>query len=302
MISFKNRLIHSFIGSFSLNFSKMSELKGSMDGVSSNSSVVIYLVVGTAGMLILAGGIIFFVLSYQRRVLRHKLEMQQMDFSYQKLLLEATVESQEKERRRVASELHDGVGAMLSAVKLNLNLLQSTLNGNREAITETKKMLDETIENVRRISKALLPAGLEKVGLAPTLSELCQKLDLAGQLSIHFDCTGDIQRFVIEKELMVFRIAQELVNNAIKHAQAANIWVSLDWTHDQVKLSVEDDGKGIDLQALEAKSGIERGIGLYNIENRASLLHSKLQFEQREPKGTSISMTLNLNETTVGQA
>ena len=151
----------------------MSELKGSMDGVSSNSSVVIYLVVGTAGMLILAGGIIFFVLSYQRRVLRHKLEMQQMDFNYQQLLLEATVESQEKERRRVASELHDGVGAMLSAVKLNLNLLQSTLNGNREAITETKKMLDETIENVRRISKALLPAGLEKVGLTPTLSELC---------------------------------------------------------------------------------------------------------------------------------
>ena len=101
---------------------------------------------------------------------------------------------------------------------------------------------------------------------------------------------------------MVFRIAQELVNNAIKHAQAANIWVSLDWTNDQVRLSVEDDGKGMDLKALEAKSGIDRGIGLYNIENRASLLHSKLQFEEREPKGTSISMTLNLNETTVGQA
>ena len=273
-----------------------------MDGVSSNSSVVIYLVVGTAGMLILAGGIIFFVLSYQRRVLHHKLEMQQMDFSYQKLLLEATVESQEKERRRVASELHDGVGAMLSAVKLNLNLLQSTLNGNREAITETKKMLDETIENVRHISKALLPAGLEKVGLTPTLSELCQKLDHTGQLSVHFDCTGDIQRFAVEKELMVFRIAQELVNNAIKHAQAAHIWVFLDWTNDQVKLLVEDDGKGMDLKALEAKSGIESGIGLYNIENRASLLRSKLQFEQREPRGTSISMLLNLNETTVEQA
>ena len=69
-----------------------------------------------------------------------------------------------------------------------------------------------------------------------------------------------------------------------------------------MKLSVEDDGKGLDFKALEAKLGIERGIGLYNIENRASLLHSKLQFEQREPKGTSISMTLNLNETTVGQA
>ena len=225
--------------------------------------------------------------------------MQQMDFRYQQQLLEATVESQEKERKRVASELHDGVGAMLSAVKLNLNLLQ--MNGNGEAISETKKMLDETIENVRRISKALLPAGLEKVGPTSTLGELCQKLDNVGQLSVRFNCSGEVQRLPVEKELMVFRIAQELVNNSIKHAEAKHIWVSLDWTEEEMKLAVVDDGKGIDLKKLEAQSGVEKGIGLYNIENRANLLNSRLRYEKHEPTGTSISMTLNLKKTGVGQ-
>ncbi|MEM8940416.1 MAG: histidine kinase dimerization/phosphoacceptor domain-containing protein, partial [Bacteroidota bacterium] len=130
---------------------------------SSLDSMVLLVILGSSIFIALAGFIIFFVVYYQKRMLQNKMQQQALKGKYQQKLLKTTIESQEVERKRIASELHDGVGAMLSAAKLNLNFLKSSANNDEatEAISEMKEMIDDTIETVRRISKDLLPASLE---------------------------------------------------------------------------------------------------------------------------------------------
>ena len=116
-------------------------------------------------MLILAGAVIFFVLLYQRRMLENKLKVQNLETDYQKQLLSTTLESQESERNRVGSELHDSVGAMLSTIRLNLKMAATNPDQLKEVATELTTYLDETIETVRTISRDLYPAGLKNLGL-----------------------------------------------------------------------------------------------------------------------------------------
>lgn len=260
-----------------------------MDSESTN--LILILVLGTAGMLILAGGIIFFVVYYQKKMLQNKIHTQQLEAEYQKELLKSTLESQEKERRRIATELHDGVGAMLSATKLCINMMKNGTIPMEEldlAMVDAKEMLDDTIETVRRISKDLLPASLEIFGLSKALSELCEKLSTR-ETPINFYEIGEKVKLNAEDELLLYRIIQELINNALKHAQASSVKVSINWNY-PIEVVVSDDGKGFDL--LKTKEDVKRGIGLYNIENRVSLLNGEVKFDSAVDEGTRISIVI----------
>ncbi|MEO1053203.1 MAG: sensor histidine kinase [Bacteroidota bacterium] len=261
------------------------------------SDFILTLFIGTAGMLLLAGGIVFFVLFYQKRMLKSKIEKQEMEANYQKKLLKATIDSQEKERERIASELHDGVGAMLSTVKLYLNLLSPEASANQEdaeSLTDTKGLLDDTIETVRGISKELLPKALEMSGLTKAVEELCDKIDNPKGLRVRFAEEGAEKRLEKEKELLVYRIIQELINNAIKHSQAQKIEVKIGWQNGTLNLAVMDDGVGFDMDEVNQRSGKDRGIGLYTIENRASLLNADVDFSNNQEGGARIELSMQV--------
>lgn len=256
------------------------------------SDIIILLIVGTSVMLLLAGSIIFFVIYYQKRMLQNKIATQQLEADYQKQLLQSTIDSQEKERKRIASDLHDGVGAMLSAAKLNLNMLRSgaiPAEELQEAIGETKGMIDETIETVRRISKDLLPSSLEAFGLSKAVEELCEKLDNP-KTAISYDEGNTPAKLPQQEELLIFRIIQELINNALKHAEASEIRVCINWS-DPLTVEVTDDGKGFNL--AEIKGDIKKGVGLYNIENRASLIGGQVIFQSEPGKGSAIKIIMD---------
>ncbi len=223
-------------------------------------------------------------------MLQKKMETQKIETDYQRKLLQSTIESQEKERKRIASELHDGVGAMLSATKLNLGMIT---NGTipkeelKEVVCESKDMIDETIDTVRRISKDLLPSSLEQFGLAKALEELTEKLSnqnthVTFELIESKDHTLDVQR-----QLLTFRIVQELINNALRHSEASLVKVVVK-VDDSFQIVVSDNGEGFDLEAT--RKDIKKGVGLYNIENRVSLLNGEVKFESKEGKGTTISI------------
>lgn len=257
--------------------------------MSEAESLIVILIVGTSVTLFLAGSIIFFVVFYQKRMLQKKMELQNLEADYQRQLLQSTIDSQEKERKRIAADLHDGVGAMLSATKLNLNMLKSGAipqEEQPEALEETKEIIDETIETVRRISKDLMPTALESFGLAKALQELCEKLSNK-HLSINFVETGKEPELDQAHQLLLYRIVQELVNNAIKHAEADEIQLIIDW-HEPLQIIVEDNGKGFDLS--EVKQDIKRGVGLYSIENRVSLIKGKVEINTNPGQGTSIKI------------
>lgn len=250
---------------------------------------------GTSIMLFMAGGIIFFVIFYQKRMLKNQMKMQQLENDYQKELLASTIESQENERKRIASELHDGVGAMLSAAKLNLGMLRSGAipqDEFPESIDDTKSMIDETIETVRRISKDLLPSSLEKFGLSETVRSFCKKLS-NDTIKVSFIESGNAASFSSRKALMIFRIIQETVNNALKHAEASHIEVKISWGN-KLNVKIIDNGKGFDVKAV--RNDIKKGIGLYNIENRVGLLSGSIKFDSVIGSGTTIDILLPVNE------
>jgi signal transduction histidine kinase len=259
----------------------------------SNSIIFIYFI-GTLGMLLLALSIFFFFVTYQKRMLKKQLELNETKAKQQEEILRNTISAQEKERKRIAQDLHDEVGAMLSVVKLNVGRIEKKSEEPmaKELAGETKTYLDEVITQVRRISRSLLPPSLEKFGLYFALEELANWVNKSEQLKIVCWKSGEQFRFESKKELAVFRIVQELLNNAIKHANASTILINARFSANKnLMISVVDNGKGFDL-----KEKMNAGLGLKNLESRSQIMDAKFKMKSTPGKGTTAIIYLNSKE------
>lgn len=193
----------------------------------------------------------------------------------------ALIEGQEKERARIAKDLHDGLGQMLNAIKINTSML----NSDSYDISHLSKLLDEAIQESVRISENLLPAKLRDFDLATSLRSFCADIRKATRSQISFEghCTG--LKMNQSQKVNFYRIAQEAVNNAIKHSDAKSICVQLNEENDLVRLSVEDDGSGI--RSIPASSSKARN-GLVNMRDRAKIMGGKLTIESDPQRGTMV--------------
>ncbi len=261
-----------------------------MDGPS-EYQIALLIAIGSVGMLLLVAAIILFMVFYQKKMIQEQVKRQELEIVHQRKMMEAVLESQENERRRVAGDLHDSIGAMLSAIRLGLITVGKQIP-NPSGIDDAKEMLDETIGSVRRISRDLMPSTLEKFGLAHAVKELCDRFQSTSQLPISYNEQGEMKKIGSKHELMIFRIVQELLNNAIKHAKASSILVTLRST-DTFQIIVEDDGVGFNFDEQHASDKIEKGLGLFNIENRTRLLNASLEFDKERKKGTRIALTVS---------
>ncbi len=244
-------------------------------------------------MLLLAGGIFFFFIAYQKRLLQKQLELNRVIQNQQEEIIKNTIQSQENERRRIACDLHDEVGAMLSVVKLTVGRIEKKAEAEKakELASETKNYLDDVILQVRRISRSLLPPSLEKLGLYFALEELANWVNKSDQLAIECWKSGEQFRFESKQELAVFRIVQELVNNAIKHAEASRISIYIRFAKQLVTLVVGDNGKGF---LLEEKR--QTGLGLRNLESRSEMANAKFKMKSSPGKGTRAIIVLQADE------
>ena len=253
----------------------------------------IYQIIAVAviAMLLMAGSIILFVLYYQKRMMQERYNRQQMELEYQWKMMEAALESQENERRRVAADLHDSIGAMLSTIRVSLLTFGKKHESESTYINESKRMLDDTIESVRRISRDLMPSTLEKFGLIQAVKEMCERFQATAALPIHFEENGSTPNMSKSRELMLFRIVQELLNNALKHARASYIKVVFTNT-DHLTIAVEDNGIGFDVAGAKSEKGSGRGLGLFNIENRARVAGASVDYLTVVPTGTRIILNV----------
>jgi signal transduction histidine kinase len=259
----------------------------------SNSIVLVYFI-GTLGMLLLALSIFFFFVTYQKRLLKKQLELNETRARQQEEIIQNTISAQEKERKRIAQDLHDEVGAMLSVVKLNVGRIEkkSEEQAAKELATETKTYLDEVITQVRRISRSLLPPSLEKLGLYYALEELSNWVNKGDQLKIVCWKNSDQFRFENKKELAVFRIVQELLNNAIKHSEASVIYINARFSpNHNLMISITDNGKGFKLE-----DKMNAGLGLKNLESRSRIMDAKFKLKSIPGKGTTAIIYLNTKE------
>jgi two-component system NarL family sensor kinase len=245
----------------------------------------------TVAMLVLAGFIILFVVFYQKKMIQEQLKRQQLELDFQQKMMEATLESEENERRRLAGDLHDSVGGMLSTIRVGLTTIAKKLP-DPQIMEHPKQMLDDTLTSVRRISLDLMPSTLEKFGLIAALREICERFQSAALIPVSFIEHGETTSMGPKGELKVFRIVQELINNAIKHAQASEINVTVSAASAQLIISVEDDGIGFDPSLKHSGTQNGSGLGLYNMENRARLLNATLDFDKQRKKGSKITVTV----------
>lgn len=235
--------------------------------------------------------LVFLFLAYRQRSktlkqqqLLHSMELDNVRQDHKISLLSAMIDGQENERARIARDLHDGLGGLLSGIKIELSGGMAL-----PASTDTQKLIknglvriDQAVDELRRISRNMMPEVLLHYGLAEALKEYCQSLKRSGVNITYqvFNYRNDLSK---NKQVVVYRIAQELVNNSLKYAQSHHILVELRQEEDNLTLTVEDDGIGFDVQVAQQK----KGSGLRNIEARVVFLNGSLHTDSRPEAGTS---------------
>jgi len=226
--------------------------------------------------LLIAIIIIFFVISVIRYHQRY--------INLQKERIQAQIMIQEQERKRIANDLHDSLGPLLSTVKLYLHSIPVNSETDKQSLAKASGYIDETINNLREISYNLLPGSLNRNDLVVVVREYIARITSHHILKINFEAAKNT---VIQKkiEIHLFRIIQEIVHNTIKHSDATNLKLLITSQADGLFLISEDNGKGFDL--TRTKEGSE-GLGLKSIENRCEMIDATLKIITAKNEGCKI--------------
>jgi two-component system, NarL family, sensor kinase len=276
-----------------------------------NPQLTLYIAVGAALLVVTTLFVILFVVFYQNRQVRHLLTLNQLREGNRKELMEATFQAQEAERRRLAQDLHDEIGTMLSVTRLSLNQLERQMAGqfqpvhtdptehadlpdpavSFQQIRKTRALLDETMSNVRRISWALVPTTLDRFGLLAAIEELAERVS-TDDLMVTLEAPSRLHRLTPAYELLFYRVAQELIRNAIKHAAPTQIEIQFIHLENAVRMSVIDNGRGFDYD--EVLKDARSGLGLRNIESRLSVVNGHATFDVAPDRGSRIHVEVKI--------
>ena len=240
----------------------------------------------TSGMLLLL--LILLVLLFRQRIIRQKKEIAEQRISElekekQLIAVESLLNGENDERRRLSRELHDGLGGLLTMAKLNLGQLKEKLTNEIIHIDNVTALMDQSISEMRRMAHNLMPESLERFGLRPVLEEYC-----ANSPKVNFYVYGTERRLSDKEEIHIYRIASELINNALKHAEATQINVQLIYSESSVSLTVQDNGTGFNTENIHE--------GLATVKSRTELLGADINIYSESKKGTEITIELKNNE------
>jgi signal transduction histidine kinase len=246
------------------------------------SSVSLVLFLGTLGMVVLTVSLIIFIVMHQRRVLRFQNKLQQMEQEQQKILLNASIKLQEEERQRLAADLHDDAGPLLATARLylNENLVNQDKATQLQSIFQARQIIDDTIQLVRNISHSLMPPTLKNFGLESAVNDLFQKISGSGAINASSRFHEYKDRLKGEKELIIFRVVQELINNILKHSSASFIHLTQNVHADKFYLRIHHDGRGIVQADFDKLNKSNVGLGLKNISSRLRVVQGNINFEK----------------------
>ncbi|MGG9960552.1 tetratricopeptide repeat-containing sensor histidine kinase [Ferruginibacter sp. SUN106] len=255
-------------------------------------NILNYILIGSAITILLLS-----LLAYRNYKQKQKLQQQriaELETQQQLTATEAVLKGEEQERTRLAKDLHDGLGGMLSGIKYSFNTMKGNLvmtPENSQAFERSMDMLDSSIKEMRRVAHNMMPEALVKFGLDTALKDFCADINQSGALKINYQSIG-VENADIDQTtaITIYRIVQELINNTLKHAAATTAIVQVTKSDGQLSVTVEDDGKGFDAAILQGA----RGIGWSNIQSRVDFLKGKLDINSQEGKGTSVLIELTV--------
>jgi PAS domain S-box-containing protein len=212
--------------------------------------------------------------------LQHRLKQQQ--------ITEVVLGAQERERFELGQELHDNINQILATSKLYLDVAIEEREPRMELLTKSRNNIGMAIEEIRRLSKELITPSLNDLGLIQSIKELIRSIQMVKKMKIRLSISGlDENGLLPEQKINVYRIIQEQLNNILKHAQASSVAIDLNKHREQIRLRVEDDGKGFDPRARR------NGVGISNIISRAELYNGKVEIDSAPGKGCRLEVILN---------
>ncbi|MEO6849315.1 MAG: ATP-binding protein [Mucilaginibacter sp.] len=254
-----------------------------------DDEVIVIVIAGTIMLLLLGIFIISFVFFYQRKRNSHIAQQEQLTANFQKEFLKAQLEIQEQTLQHISREIHDNVTQVLSFVKLTLAMKGKLDEAQKQVkINESRELIAHAITDLRDLSKTLSFEHINTIGLIKTIELEVERINKSGIIEVLFLQEGDVYSLGEERELVLFRIFQESLNNALKHSGAGHFKITLQYHSDLFNLTLEDDGSGFSTEVLDNKSGS----GLKNIENRAALIGGISTIDSAPGKGCSVKVTL----------
>ncbi len=257
-----------------------------------------YFLIGTLITLIIVGFLIYRNLRNRQLLSKQQDELQQqrireLEKDKQLVAVDSMLKGQEDERSRLAKDLHDGLGGLLSGVKFSLSNMKDNIivtPDNMAVFERSLDMIDTSIKELRRVAHNMMPEMLTKFGLDEALKEYCTTLNATGLLIVKYHSIGMDFRIEKSSEIIMYRIIQELLNNILKHAAAKEAIVQLIREDGRLNIIVEDDGKGFDTMLLKNN----KGAGIVSIQSRVDYLKGQLDIHSTSGKGTLVNIEFNI--------
>jgi signal transduction histidine kinase len=259
-----------------------------------------YFLIGSLFTVVVTGSLGYRNVRHRQQLSKQRDELQQqrireLEKDRQLVAVDALLKGQEEERSRMAKDLHDGLGGMLSGVKMSLGAMKGNIilsADNTRLFSRVLDQLDHSISEMRRVAHNMMPEALVKLGLQQAVQDYCDRLNESNQLRFKIQFHGLEERMDSATEIVIYRIVQELLNNVMKHAGASEVLVQLMRHDNNLTITIEDNGVGFD-----SSSPKHKGNGLGNVRSRVDYLKGQLDIQSTPGKGTSIHIDFIINQT-----
>lgn len=230
-----------------------------------------------------------------RRIFNFLKRMEESRREAENRVLNAVIQTEERERKRFAKDLHDGLGPLLSTVKMSVSTLSlMDIDPDRKEIIEnTAYVIDESIKSIKEISNNLSPHILNNFGLASAIKDFINKID-SKLININFESNVFNRRFDENVEVVIYRVVCELIHNTLKHAKARIIDINLSFQHKTILLSFSDDGVGFNVNEIFTDSPTNHGMGYSNMLSRINTIKGKIEIDSSPKTGTKVLITVKL--------
>ncbi|MET0636651.1 MAG: ATP-binding protein [Chitinophagaceae bacterium] len=253
---------------------------------------IITLIVVVIIVLIIACFFIFILVAFaNQRKKRYQEEKILMSHNFQQELLKTQLEIQEQTLNNISQEIHDNIGQVLSLAKINLATLDDTLPaGPRERVADTRVLIGTAIQDLRDLAKTINADYIKELGLLSSVETELDIIRKTGLFKTNFEIIGTSRKLAAQKELILFRIVQELINNTIKHSNGSLVSIRFTFETDRFEIYYQDNGKGFD--PVLVNSFNKAGLGMKNIRNRATMIEAEYRFDSEAGTGTSFHLSL----------
>jgi two-component system, NarL family, sensor kinase len=258
------------------------------------SEEVNLIVISSIFLLFIVSGIVILILAYQKKQQQYFREKEQLKTIFEKEILKSQLEIQEQTLKNISQEIHDNIGQVLSLAKLNL----ATTDINQpdvvqQKIEDSKTLVGKAIQDLRDLSKSLNTDYVADMGLARAIEYEMEMIKKTGSFETVFEISGTVRKLETQKELILFRIVQEVLNNIIRHSKAKLINIKLNYMPFIFSIRISDNGDGFDLSLLRENSKF--GLGIRNMNNRAQLVGAQFEITSTLEIGTVVNISLPLS-------